>query len=356
MNESEPPPLPERPMQITFDITYRCNVSCIHCYANASPKGVELDEKTTLGIIDKIIEARPLVLILSGGEPILRNDVEDILWHLYDTMGSAMPQVAMGTNGQLIPKRESVLKTIASINEKVGGPAVGIYVSVHAADPALHDYIMGREGAFKGAVKAIELIQSYRIPLGIGVTPMQVNIHQLDAILNFALSKGITVLNLSQFVPTGKGLKHYDLSPQQYVDLVNWYVSKKRAYKGKIGITTHMHYLGLLEKHLLDYKYFYGCAEGWFHLAIKANGDVTLCPLMDAAIDTVLDERTILDIWHNNPTLQRVRRREEFPVCGECNLKWKCGGCRCVAYAYTGSLTGEDVICPLHRKVVEVSL
>ncbi len=81
MNESEPPPLPERPMQITFDITYRCNVSCIHCYANASPKGVELDEKTTLGIIDKIIEARPLVLILSGGEPILRNDVEDILWH-----------------------------------------------------------------------------------------------------------------------------------------------------------------------------------------------------------------------------------------------------------------------------------
>lgn len=347
----EKPDLPERPLQITFDITYRCNANCIHCYANASPRGVELDEKRTLHIIDKIIEARPLVLILSGGEPILRPDIESILQYIYDKMGTAMPQIAMGTNGQAIPTKESLLKTIKTINDRIGGPAVGIYVSIHAADPTLHDYIMGVKGAFEKAVKAIDLVQSYKIPLGIGVTPMQVNIQYLDGILNFALDKGITVMNLSQFVPTGKGLKKYDLSPQQYADLVKWYVSKKQEYKGKIGITTHMHYLGLLEKHLLDYKYFYGCAEGWFHLAIKANGDITLCPLMDVAIDTILDERSILDIWYNNPVLNQVRKREEFPVCGECTLLWKCGGCRCVAYAYTGSLTGEDVMCPLHNTV-----
>ena len=347
----EKPDLPERPLQITFDITYRCNANCIHCYANASSRGVELDEKRTLNIIDKIIEARPLVLILSGGEPILRPDIESILQHIYDEMGTAMPQIAIGTNGQAIPTKESLLKTIETINDCIGGPAVGIYVSIHAADPTLHDYIMGVRGAFEKAVKAIDLIRSYKIPLGIGVTPMQVNIQYLEGILNFALDKGITVMNLSQFVPTGKGLKKYDLSPQQYADLVKWYVSKKQEYKGKIGITTHMHYLGLQEKHLLDYKYFYGCAEGWFHLAIKANGDVTLCPLMDVAIDTILDERSILDIWCNNSVLNQVRKREEFPVCGKCTLLWKCGGCRCVAYAYTGSLTGEDVMCPLHNTV-----
>ncbi|MBU7000854.1 MAG: radical SAM protein [Theionarchaea archaeon] len=348
---SERPDLPERPLQITFDITYRCNANCIHCYANASPKGVELDEKTTLKIVDKIIEARPLILILSGGEPILRPDIEDILLHLYHKMGTAMPQIAMGTNGQALSTKESLLKVIKDINDSIGAPAVGIYVSIHAADPQLHDHIMGVKGALERAVHAIDLIQSYKIPLGIGVTPMQVNVKYLDGILDFALSKGITVMNLSQFVPTGKGLKRYDLSPQQYADLVKWYVSKKKEYKGRIGITTHMHYLGLLEEHLLAYKYFYGCAEGWFHLAIKANGDVTLCPLMDVAIDTLLGKKGILDIWQNNPVLSQVRKREEFPVCGECALVWKCGGCRCVAYAYTGSVTGEDVMCPLHNKV-----
>lgn len=353
MTGIEKPQLPERPMQITFDITYRCNVSCIHCYANASPKGVELDEKKTLAIVEKIIEARPLVLILSGGEPILRSDLESILHHIHQRMGTAMPQIAIGTNGQAVPQRESVLKTIRDLNDAVGGPAVGVYVSIHAAEPSLHDHIMGVEGAFERAVKAIDLIQAYKIPLGIGVTPMKANVHQLDGILRFAMSKGITVMNLSQFVPTGKGLKQYDLSPSQYMELVKWYVRRKQEYKGKIGITTHMHYLGLLEEHLLNYKYFYGCAEGWFHLAIKANGDVTLCPLMDVVIDTLLDERGILEIWHHNTILAKVRRREEFPVCGKCRLIWKCGGCRCVAYAYTGSLTGEDVMCPLHRKAEE---
>lgn len=350
MKKIERPQLPERPLQITFDMTYRCNANCIHCYANASPKGVELDEKATLQIIDKILEARPLVPILSGGEPILRPDLEDILQYIHAHMGTAMPQIAMGTNGQAIQKREEILKTVKDINGAVGGPAIGVYVSIHAADPSLHDHIMGVEGAFKKAVEAIELIQSYEIPLGIGVTPMQINIDQLDGILDFAIERGITVLNLSQFVPTGKGLKQYDLSPLQYAQLVKWYVKKKQHHKGQIGITTHMHYLGLIEKHLLDYKYFYGCAEGWFHLAIKANGDVTLCPLMDVAIDTLLGEKSILNIWHNNPVLKEVREREKFPVCGECDLVWKCGGCRCVAYAYTGSLTGEDVMCPLHTR------
>ena len=346
------PSLPERPMQITFDITYRCNAHCIHCYADASSKGVELDTETTLQIIDKIIEARPLVFIISGGEALLRSDLKDILWHIYDSMGTAMPQIAMGTNGQIVPQRKALLETISTINEKVGGPAISLYVSIHAADPDLHDRIMGVKGAFDKALTAITLIQSCNVPLSIGVTPMQINFHQLDDILQLALSKKITVMNLSQFVPTGKGLKQYDLSPQQYTELLKWYLTKKQEYKKRIIITTHLHYLSLFEKHLLDYKYFYGCAEGWFHLAIKANGDITLCPLMELTIDTAFNNR-ILDIWHNNPVLKAVRERDNYPVCGDCRYKWKCGGCRCVAYAYTGSATGEDVMCPLHCKTGE---
>jgi len=344
----EKPSLPERPMQITFDITYRCNAYCIHCYANASSKGIELDTETTFKIIDKIIEARPLVLTISGGEALLREDLADILWHIYDSMGTAMPQTTMGTNGQVVPQRKELLETIRTINENVGVPAVNLYVSIHAADPYLHDHIMGVKGAFDKALEAVELIQKSKVPLSIGVTPMQINFHQLDDILNLALSRNITVLNLSQFVPTGKGLKQYDLSPQQYVELLKWYLSKKKEYKERIIITTHLHYLSLYEKHLLDYKYFYGCAEGWFHLAIKANGDITLCPLMELTIDTALSDNSLLDIWHNNPILKEVRERDRFPVCGACRYKWKCGGCRCVAYAYTGSVTGEDVMCPIY--------
>lgn len=341
------PSLPERPMQITFDITYRCNAHCIHCYADASAQGTELDTETTLKIIDKIIEARPVVLTISGGEALLRKDLADILLYIYDSMGSAMPQTTMGTNGQIIPHRKDLLKTIREINENIGIPAVNLYVSVHAADPALHDKIMGVKGAFNNAMKAIELIQAWNVPVSIGVTPMQINFHQLDDILQLAISKGITVLNLSQFVPTGKGLRQYDLTPQQYKELLEWYLAKKKEYKGKVIITTHLHYLSLYEKHLFNYKYFFGCAEGWFHLAIKANGDITLCPLMELTIDSALSDKSILDIWHNNPVLKKVRTRDQFPVCGECKYKWKCGGCRCVAYAYTGSVTGEDVMCPI---------
>ena len=342
------PSLPERPMQITFDITYRCNAHCIHCYANASSQGIELDTETTLKIIDKIIEAKPLVLTISGGEALLRKDLGDILLYIYDSMGTAMPQTTMGTNGQIVPQRKELLETIRTINENIGVPAVNLYVSIHAADPTLHDHIMGVKGAFDKALKAVELIQASGVPLSIGVTPMQINFHQLDDILNLASSKNITVLNLSQFVPTGKGLRQYDLTQKQYGELLDWYLSKKEEYKGRIIITTHLHYLILYEKHLLDYKYFYGCAEGWFHLAIKANGDITLCPLMELTIDTALNERSILDIWHNNPVLEAVRERDQFPVCGKCQYKWKCGGCRCVAYAYTGSVTGEDIMCPLY--------
>jgi radical SAM protein with 4Fe4S-binding SPASM domain len=344
-------PVFKTPLQLTWDITNVCPAKCIHCY-NAS--GPEKERATKILIhkgLDNILEIKPLYIGIGGGEPLTSPHLDGIINTLCEVLGKHMPKIVIGTNGLLIKRKEDLLKKIVNIYDRAPY-AILFYLSLHGSNSLIHDKVMGINGAFKSLMEGVITLKKYGIPFGFGVTPLKTNFHDLDNIVQLALKTGATAVNISQFVPTGRGTYDLDLTKEEYRYLTNWIVQKNREV-GAPYVFTHEHYIALVNHELLKNEFFIGCTAGIYQIAIKPNGDLVPCPLLPVKVGNIVHDR-IADVWLKSPILLSLRNRTSHgEPCGSCPLKYKCGGCRSVAYAYTGSYKGADVKCPYSESDLE---
>lgn len=343
--------VPKVPLQLTWDITNVCPAKCIHCYNASNPK----EERTSKVFIEKglenILEIKPLYIGIGGGEPLTSPYLDYIINTLYDVMGKHMPKTVIGTNGLLIKRKEDFLKRMVDMYDRV--PYIVLfYLSLHGSNPLIHDKVMGIKGAWRSLMEGITLLKKYGIPFGVGVTPLRTNFHDLDHIVELAQKIGATAVNISQFVPTGRGTYDLDLTKEEYRQLINWII-RKNAELGTPYVFTHEHYMALVDRELLENEFFIGCTAGIYQIAIKPDGNLTPCPLLPLKVGNILNDE-IVKVWLKNPLLLSLRNRTTHKeTCGSCSLKYKCGGCRSVAYAYTGDYKGTDVKCPYSEADVE---
>lgn len=336
--------VPERPYHLSWDLTTACTLHCTFCYSSGGKAHPAETESLMKTVLDDIVALKPLHLGIGGGDPLLSPYVADILEELVGRMGDETPVITIDT--MMVNQREDLVKQVRRLNEDFGEHRVQFYLSIHGL-PETHDQIVGRTGHFQEQMDGVKLLKQHGVSFNFGIVPTTANFDQLDAVLAMALRLGAGLLNLSQFVPIGRGDRAYDynLSPQQYRSLLDWMLARN-AQLGRRFMVTHEHWIAALDSSLSASSLFVGCSAGIYYLGIRSNGDIVPCQLNPLVLGNVTED-DIREVWRHHPVLVRWRERRIEGRCGSCPLLFKCGGCRCNAVAYTGDFFSDDPLCPL---------
>src|SRR5688500_7193550 len=343
-----------RPYVVSWNLTYRCNLACEHCYLDAggTPQvGTEnFADRSELGteecfrVIDEIAAFAPeCITILTGGEPLLRRDILEIvrrasergLW------------VVVGTNGVRIT--ENVAKRLAEAGAR------GLSLSLDALDPDRHDGFRKVRGAWKNTVEGAQILHRTGLPFIVQTTAGSHNLGELDAIADFAYERlAAKVWNLYFLVPTGRGQFVSDMNPAQYDEVLSSLYRIQRKYSRRMLVNAKCapHYIktvlenGDAESRIRVYSGGAGgCPAGTHYMGIRPNGDVTPCPYLPVFAGSLRNAR-LTDLWTSSDLFIGIRRRTSLGGrCGECEMNAHCGGCRARAYGTTGDLMAEDPLC-----------
>jgi MoaA/NifB/PqqE/SkfB family radical SAM enzyme len=182
------------PRIVSWNITGACHLRCAHCYLDARrPWPGELTTEEGLRLIDQMAEAGTELLILTGGEPLLRKDLLTLSRHA----AQKGIHVVLGTTGMHI-----TLEMARSLRES-GVAAAGI--SIDSLDPARHDAFRGVPGAWRGAVRGIESCREAGLDVVVHTTALKMNQREIPEIVRFASGKGARAFHLFFLVCTGRG-------------------------------------------------------------------------------------------------------------------------------------------------------
>jgi radical SAM protein with 4Fe4S-binding SPASM domain len=347
----------QRPYVVSWNLTYRCNLACEHCYLDAggAPRvaSAEFADRSELStaecrkVIDDIAAFAPEALtILTGGEPLLRRDILDIV-------GYAVQRelwVVVGTNG--IRVTENLARILA------GAGVRGLALSLDALDPAIHDGFRRVRGAWRNTVEGAAILRRAGLPFLVQTTVGRHNHEQLEAIAAYAHDElQARVWNLYFLVPTGRGQFVSDIRPEDYDRVLAELSRIQRSYRGRMIVNAKCapHYVKRLfeEDEQSPFLKAYaggagGCPAGTHYLGIRPNGDVTPCPYLPV-FGGNLKRDSLSDVWRDSEPFVRIRARAQLGGrCGECEFQGLCGGCRARAWGVTGDYMAEDPLCT-HR-------
>ena len=192
-----------RPYVVSWNLTYRCNLACEHCYLDAGTAPVvatenfadrsELGTEECFRVIDEIAAFAPECLtILTGGEPLLRRDILEIVRRASERE----LWVVVGTNGVRIT--ENLAGRLAEAGAR------GLSLSLDALDPDRHDRFRNVRGAWRNTVQGAEILNRTGLPFIVQTTVGSHNLGELEAIADFAHDRlAAKVWNLYFLVPTG---------------------------------------------------------------------------------------------------------------------------------------------------------
>ncbi len=336
------------PHAISWNLTKKCNLRCKHCYIDADAQqcfksGSEAaDELTTsecFRIIDQIAALNPrIILILTGGEPLLRKDIFEIIKYAKEKGMTLF----LGSNGCLFTEK------IVTKLKDCGIAGVGI--SLDSLDPQSHDAFRGAKSAWDGAIKAAELCKSHGVSFQIQTTVTNKNISEIPDIVKFANDLGATAFQLFFLVCTGRGQGLTDITPQQYEDtLVELYETQKQ-FQGSmlVGAKCAPHYKRIVfnlnpDSPLLK-AYDGGCPAGTNYCRITSEGKVTSCPYMDTPVGD-LKKSEFSEIWQTANEFAELRSLKLKGKCSICEFKSICKGCRARAFASNNDQLAEDPWC-----------
>ncbi len=332
-----------KPYAISWNTTYRCNLRCSHCYLDTNAltrqSASELSTQEGLRLIDQMAELNPnLLLILTGGEPLLRTDIYDLASHA----SKKGMMVVLGTNGNMIDD------DIARKLRECGVSGVGI--SLDSVMPNKHDGFRGISGAWDDTLNGIEACRRQGLEFQIQATVTKENFSEISNIIDFSYNIGARVFNLFFLVCTGKGQELTDITPQQYDQALQQLYELHNKYQGKmmIGAKCAPHYRRIVYEHDQTSPYIRtyagGCPAGSFYCRITPEGDVTPCPYMPNVSGNVR-EKSFVEIWKNAADFQTLRHASLNGRCGSCEFMEICKGCRARALATTGNQMDEDGWC-----------
>jgi len=326
---------------VAWNLTRRCNLECAHCYISAGPSESATGELTTaecLRIAGEILDVNPApMFILSGGEPLLREDLPDIA--AYATGRGAT--VVVGTNGTLL--------TDERIGALRASGVTGVAVSVDSLESHYHDRFRHGAGALEATTAAIERLRQHRLDFIIQTTVTRANRADLSRVAAWAMAQGAVSFNAYFLVPTGRGARLSDLTPAEYEDVLAELVRLQSEYLGRMMVRAKCapHFMRHVHAATPDspvMAYETRCPCGVQYCRITPDGKLTPCPyLPEVAGD--LRRQSFADIWREAPLFRTLREGPLGGRCGRCEYRALCGGCRARAFAVEGDVLAEDPSC-----------
>jgi radical SAM protein with 4Fe4S-binding SPASM domain len=311
------------PLVMSWNITRECNMKCSHCYINATDRKLdnELNTQEAKNLMDQIYQVSRPLLILSGGEPLLRRDIYELIRY-----GSKIGlKMGLGSNGSLIDET-------AATKLKDSGIAT-VSISLDSNVPTQHDEFRGVSGAWAKAVDACKALRENNVLVQVNTTLTQQNYNQIDDIMTLAENIGVENFHLFFLVPTGRGTKIADISPKQYEEMIAKTFAKTANHTLNVRPSCAPQFMRIAKDMGLDMRqWIRGCIAGLYYCRIYPNGDVTPCPYLPINLGNVR-QNSFKEIWFNSEVFKALRDPNMLKgKCGACEYRSLCGGCRARAY------------------------
>lgn len=351
------------PKWIAWEITRRCNLRCVHCRSSSETvvkEHPDFSTKEAFGILDDISSYVKPVVVLSGGEPLLRNDVFDIAKYGTDK-GLRM---CLATNGTIVT--DEICRKIKDSGIRI------VSLSLDGSTEKVHDDFRNEKGAFKGTLNAAKLFKKNGIEFIINSSFTKRNQEEMPKIYRLAKELGATAWYMFMIVPTGRGeeIMNELISKEDYEDILNWhYQMEKDEHDMLVRPTCAPHYYRIVlqqskkegvkfERRSLKFSTggSKGCLAGQLICLIDVDGNVLPCSYFPKPAGTI-KRQSFKDIWENSQLFRKLRDFKKYKgKCGVCEFVKVCGGCRARAYAVSGDYLEEEPFCTYIPRKMEVEV
>jgi AdoMet-dependent heme synthase len=329
------------PHVVAWNLTQRCNLACAHCYISAGDWHSTDGDLTTAEcrrIATQILELNPSpMFVLSGGEPLLRDDLEAIAEHA----SSRGATVVVGTNGTLL--NEERVRSLGDVGVQ------GFALSIDSLDPRYHDRFRHGDGALGQTLAAVDRLASNELDFLVQTTVTRGNRGELAALAEWAAERGAVAFNVYFLVATGRGDGMPGLDPAENEAVLGELLALEALYRGRMMVRSKC--MPALMRHVADrspasplMSYETRCPCGVHYCRITPEGRVTPCPYTPAVAGD-LRTQSFAEVWWRSPVFRSLRDGELGGKCGRCEYRELCGGCRARAHAVTGDLMAEDASC-----------
>ncbi|RJX75620.1 pyrroloquinoline quinone biosynthesis protein PqqE [Vibrio sinensis] len=325
------------PFWLLAELTYECPLHCSYC-SNPTDLGSREQELSTEAWLDVLTQARKMGSVqlgFSGGEPLLRKDLEQLVEHGRN-LGFYTNLITSGIG--LTEKRIKQLKT-AGLDH--------IQISFQAADPELNDAIAGRGNAFKQKQKMAEIVKAEGYPMVLNFVISKQNISEIPQILALSRELKADYVELATAQYYGWAFDNRDhLLPSK--DQLEWAESVVNEVRAK-QTDSDPHFIFVTPDYYEDRPK--ACMNGWGSTFLTVTPDGSALPCHSAKILPLtfpnVTQKTLDDIWHKDFSFNHFRGDDWMPQpCQGCDEKEKdFGGCRCQAYMLTGDMNRTDPVC-----------
>lgn len=339
------------PRLVALEVTRTCYLRCRHCRAGATNE--RYDDELSFDEVRKVLEsiasfAAPII-ILTGGEPMLRGDIYEIA-SCGTRLGLTMTMAPCG-----------FLITGETIEKMKGAGIRRISLSLDGAQRETHDDFRQAPGSFDGALKAADFARRGKLEFQINTTIYRQNVDELPQILELAVRLGAKAFHPFLLVPTGraKNLADQEVSPKEYERILNWIYEQRGKYQIHFKPTCAPHYHRIIlqrggreeeaapHAHLELDRMSKGCMGGQSFAFISHRGKVHICGFLEEEAGDLRNESyDFKRVWDSSPLFLSVRDIDHYGgKCRYCEYRMVCGGCRARSYALTGDYLAEEPFC-----------
>ena len=346
-----------RPLSVHFDLTYRCNERCVHCYLDHEDHG-ELTTSECLNALEQLARAGALFLTFSGGEIFLRRDLEEIL----TAARKLQFDVSLKTNALLVtPERARMLRRLGVRR---------VQISVYSRDAAVHDAITKVPGSLQRSLAAIPLLQGQGILVKLACPLMKQNLMAYRGVMALAEELGVPYVLDMTITPMMDGstepLEHR-VSAEALLPILQDSALKSCGTKtvsqnwdSSSNFTPNvLPMLGSSVTSGIESNAYEDlpCSAGHNSCYVSPYGDIYACVQLPMPAGNLRAE-SFEHIWKNAPALERIRnvRESQLPVCSRCEIRSYCERCPGLAWMEGGDLMGAyERACSLAEQKARVA-
>ncbi len=351
------------PFIVIWELTRACQLKCLHCRADAQytrdPRELTLKEGKNL--IDQIYDMNNPILVFTGGDPLMRDDIFDI----------AKYAVEKGVRVSMTPSATPNVTKEAIVKAKEVGLSRWAF-SIDGPIAEIHDHFRGTAGSFDLTMERIKYLHELEIPIQINTVISRYNYEYLDEMAKMVEELNCVLWSVFFLVPTGRGQVSDMISPVEHEKVLRWLYDLSKRVPFDIKTTEAMHYRRVViqqkmreakaQTDEIDYlnalteKGLTGSIDGLGRAPKGVNdgngfvfishiGDVYPSGLLPVKAGNVR-ETSLAEIYRESPIFKALRNPDEFKgKCGVCEFRYVCGGSRSRAYAMTGDYLESEPFC-----------
>lgn len=359
----------ERPYIVIWETTQACDLACVHCRACAQParNPFELSTAEAKGLIDQIAEIQAPIFVLTGGDPLKRPDICELVEYAS----------GRGVHTSMTPSATPLLTREAIAKLKARGLA-RLAVSLDGSTAAIHDAFRRVPGSYKCTLDAIRWARELGLPVQINTTITRRNLDDFDPMVRLLETLDIVLWSVFFLVPTGRGQSHDLVSAEEFEMVFEKLYRTAERVSFDIKTTEAQHYRRFLlqrraeerrqgaasPRTVLPAAQAYPAALGGDGIAraprglndakgfvfISHVGEVFPSGFLPQAAGNIRRQK-LAELYRESPLFRMLRDTSQLKgKCGACEFKEICGGSRARAYALTGDAMAEEPCCVYQPK------